>query len=252
MPLRSIATVLAVGAAATAATAHDFFLMPATFRPAAPTTEVAATIGSAFPSPEIVVAADRVASVAAKAEGEAPRAAISGPVEKALGLSLAAARTGPTVLGVALKPRDVEYGEDRIDLILGEYQVSAEAKAAVAALPTPRMLKVDSRRFAKTVLCPTRCGKVGSLPAHGFELEFVPVAADRFRLVERAAPLGNYPVTIATRDGKRHEHRTNAQGEVTLAAGMQGPTMLFASTLAPPSAPEGRFVLRLTSLTTER
>lgn len=240
----------ALAAVAPAAQAHDFFLLPATFKPTAAAT-IAATVGSAFPTPEIVVAEDRIADITARASTGAPRVTVVGPKEEALELSLDAA-TGPTVVGVALKPRDVEYGDDRIDLILGEYQVSEAAKAAVAALPRPRTLKVDSRRFAKTIVCRATCDGAASVPAHGFELEFVPVATHRFRLVQAGSPLGGYPITIAHADGKRHEHRTDAKGEVALGADTKGPTMLFASTMELPAASGARFILRLTSLTTEQ
>ena len=155
-------------------------------------------------------------------------------------------------MDVAPKPRDVEYGDDRIDLILGEYQVSAAARASVAALPRPRTLKVDSRRFAKTFVCRTTCEGVASIPEHGFELEFVPIAPDRFRLIQTGSPPADYPITIAGADGKRHEHRTNAKGEVAVGSDRKGPTMLFASTMTLPATPGAGFILRLTSLTAER
>ena len=249
---RSSLVAVALVAMGTAAHAHDFFLLPATFKPTGATATIAATVGSAFPTPEIVVTPDRVATVTARTTAGAPRVAIAGPREKALELSLETPAAGPTVVGVALKPRDVEYGEDRIDLILGEYQVSEAAKAAVAALPRPRTLKVDSRRLAKTILCRARCDGLASVQPHGFELEFVPVSPDRFRLVEAGEPLGGYPITVATRDGKRRELSTDARGEVALPADAKGATMLFASTMATPATPAARFVLRLTSLTTER
>jgi hypothetical protein len=245
-PLIAIA-LIATGAVAHA---HDFFLLPASFKPAGATT-IAATVGSAFPNPEIVVTEDRIGSAIAKAANGSPRVAVTGAKDKALELSLDAC-DGDTVVGVALKPRDVEYGEDRIDLILGEYQVSEAAKVAVAALPRPRTLKVDSRRFAKTIVCRAGCDSVAAVPVHGFELEFVPVTPGRFRLLQAGSPLSRYPITIASADGKRHEHMTDAKGEVSLSGDLKGSIMLFASTMALPGSPGARFILRLTSLTTER
>ena len=241
--------VAALVAVSPAAKAHDFFLVPH-LKPGNVTT-VSATIGSAFPTPEIVVTQDRIASATARALAGMTRIEVAGPKEKALELSLDAA-TGPTVVGVALKPRDVEYGEDRIDLIMGEYQVSAAAKANVAALPRPRTLKVDSRRFAKTIVCRATCEGIVSIPAHDFELEFVPVKSNLFRLMQTGSPLADYPVNIAGSDGKRHEHRSNAAGDVEVGSDIGGRIMLFASTLALPAAPGERFILRLTSLTAER
>lgn len=246
-------TLIAISAlpALSAANAHDFFLLPDVLKVGSGPVVISATVGSAFPTPENVVTEDRIATATAKASAGTRRIAVVGPKDKALELSLDPA-AGPTIVGVALMARDVDYGEDRIDLILGEYQVSAAAKAKVAALPRPRTLKVDSRRFAKTIVCGVSCDGVTSIPSHGYELEFVPVGPGRFRLVQNGAPLSAYPITIAGFDGKRHEHRTNAKGEVTARADPQGPTMLFASTMSPPAAPGDRFILRLTSLTTGR
>lgn len=237
--------------ALSAANAHDFFLLPDVLKVGSGPVVISATVGSAFPTPENVVTEDRIATATAKASAGTRRIAVVGPKDKALELSLDPA-AGPTIVGVALKARDVDYGEDRIDLILGEYQVSAAAKAKVAALPRPRTLKVDSRRFAKTIVCRATCEGVVSIPAHDFELEFVPVKSNRFRLMQTGLPLADYPVTIAGSDGKRHEHRTNAAGDVEVGSDIGAPIMLFASTLALPAAPGERFILRLTSLTAER
>lgn len=251
---RLLMSSLALPLALTAlpAAAHDFFLLPDAFVASGTSARIAATVGSAFPTPEIVVTPDRVAAVTVRTTGPEARATVVGPAEKALALSTPLPTTGPAVVAVTLKPRDVEYGEDRIDLILDEYQVSDAAKAAVAALPRPRTLKVDSRRFAKTIVCRTRCDGVTSIAPHGLELEFVPVADGRFRLQQTGAPVANYPVALATRDGKRRHVSTDARGEVTVPADATGPLMLFASTMATPASPGERFVLRLTSLTTER
>lgn len=234
------------------AAAHDFFLLPGEFEPGGASTNIAATVGSAFPTPEIIVTADRIGAVTVRSARGSARVAVLGPRDKALELALTSPETGPAVVAVALKPRDVEYGEDRIDLILEEYHVSTAAKAAVAALPRPRTLKVDSRRFAKTVVCRSTCEGLATVPAERFELEFVPVAAGAFRLLEGGAPVATYPVTIATRDGKRRHVETDAKGEIALPTDATGPVMLFASTMATPQAAGQRFILRLTSLTAER
>ena len=81
----------ALAAVAPGAHAHDFFLLPATFKPAAATT-VAATVGSAFPSAEIVVTEDRIATATAKGSAGSATVAVARPNEKSLELPLDAAR----------------------------------------------------------------------------------------------------------------------------------------------------------------
>ena len=229
----------------TAAFAHDFFLLPSA---GGERTTIVATVGSSFPKPEVAVTPDRVATARA--------ATSTGPVDVRIGavsgvtlpIAIGPAKQ-PVVASVTLKPRDVEYRDDRIDLIMDEYPVGPQAKAAVAGLPRPRILKVDSRRFAKTAVCPERCTGLASIPAQGLELEFVAVSDGRFRLLQNASPVAGHEAIVATADGKRQHVTTDAQGELALPVGVSGPTMLFASTMTPPSTPDGRFLLRLTSFT---
>lgn len=245
----------AVAAAfASAASAHDFFLLPAQFTTAgAGTVNIQATVGSSFPTPEVVVTTDRVDQLFAAGSGN-PRVRIAGAGAKALNLEATGARPGLLVAAVRSKPRDVEYGEDRIPLILGEYRVSPEAAAAVERLQRPRTWRVSSRRFAKTFVCVRTCAKasVGDR-ALGAPLEFVGrgPTARYFRLLGAGRPLANYPVDLVGSDGKRQHLSTDARGRVRLPAAAKGPLMLFAAHLEPPASGE-RFTLHLTSLTFHR
>ena len=245
------AALAGAAAFASAASAHDFFLLPERF-----TTEhdgavtIQATVGSSFPTPEIAVAADRAERASAVGPGD-PQVRIASAGEKALNLEVNGAGAGLVAVGVSSMARDVDYGEDRIPLILGEYRVSPEAEAAVEALPRPRTWQVSSRRFAKTFVCVQTCGdRSAAAKPFGAHLEFVGVgAADHhFRLLAHGRPLANYPVDLVGADGKRQHLTTDARGDVQLPAGMRGAMMLFAAKLEPPSG-QGRFTLDLTSLT---
>ncbi len=248
------ASLLTALACATAASAHDFFLLPQQFTASGEGgVMVQATVGSNFPTPEIVVTADRVDRLFAAGAGK-PQVHVMGAEPKALNLHVADAGPGLLVTGVSAKPRDVDYAEDRIPLILEEYRVRPEAAAAVNQLPRPRTWLVSSRRFAKTFVCVRDCGD-GSAGerALGASLEFVgkgPTAA-HFRLLGDGKPLANYPVDLVTSDGKRQHLATDARGDVHMPTSTKGPTMLFAAVLEPPKGKE-RFVLGLTSLTFSR
>ena len=114
---------------ASAASAHDFFLMPEQFvAPVKRPLAILATVGSSFPTPEIVVPADRADKLLAFGPGD-PHVHIAGAGEKALNLQVNGAKSGLLVVGAGGKPRDVDYAEDRIPLILGEYRVAPEAAA---------------------------------------------------------------------------------------------------------------------------
>ncbi len=239
---------------ASAAAAHDFFLLPEQFRaPSVGAVKIQATVGSSFPIPEIAVPADRAERVLAVGPGK-PVVRIAGVGAKALNLEVTGARQGLVSLGVTSKPRDVEYGEDRIPLILGEYRILPQAAAAVEALPRPRTWKVSSRRFAKTFVCVRTCGNRAAIERpFGAHLEFVGrrSSSNHFRLLGNGRPLANYPVDLVGADGKRRHLTTDARGEVHLPANARGMMMLFAAKLEPPTA-AGRFTLDLTSLTLSR
>lgn len=257
MTKRRIATGLAVAGSlawASAAAAHDFFLLPDLFTwPGAGTVGVRATVGSTFPVPENVVPADRAERAVAFGAGN-PRVAVAGATRTALNLRVTGARPGLLALGIAAKPRDVEYAEDRIPLILGEYRFLPKAAAAVEALPRPRTWKVSSRRFAKTFICVQACSDRSTAErSFGAHLEFVGSrsSASHFRLLGHGRPLANYPVDLVDADGKRLHLATDVRGDVHLPANARGMMMLFAAKLEPPAGAE-RFTLDLTSLTFSR
>lgn len=246
-----IAAALASG---TVAVAHDFFLLPQQFqtRKQGP-LRIQATVGSSFPTPEAVVAADRVERLTAIGPGN-PQIKVVGAGGKALNLELTGAKPGVTAIGVASKPRDVEYAEDRIPLILEEYRVAPQAAAAVEALPRPRTWLVSSRRFAKTFVCVRGCRNRAAVErSFGAHLEFVgqDSSTSHFRLLADGKPLPNYPVDLVSADGKRRHLTTDQRGDVHLPAAQRGTMMLFAAKLEPPVG-QGRFTLDLTSLTFSR
>lgn len=234
---------------ATGAAAHDFFLRPqASVIPSGETVQVEATVSSVFPGADITVTADRIKGY--RVEGlPGSTFEIAGVGQKALKFSFKGRGEGLAVLGIELKPRDVEYGEDRIDLIMGEYEVAPDAVAAVASLARPRTLQVTSTRFSKTLVCVSACPNRSSARRPlGYDLEFV--ASDRpntFILLSGGRPLADYPVAVVNAKSERRHTRTGADGSVLIGA-PTGPTMLFAAQMTAPTASGERFRLKLTSI----
>lgn len=251
-----IIRAFALGAvlSASAAAAHDFFLLPDSWTTnRAGTVVLRATVGSSFPTPEIAVTADRIDRLFAAGPGD-PGARVAGAGANALNLQVSGAQPGLLVAGASSKPREVDYAEDRIALILEEYRVLPKAAAAVEALPKPRTWHVLSRRFAKTFVCVETCqDRSAAERSFGVHLEFVGrrSAEDHFQLLAHGNALPNYPVDLVDSSGKRRHLTTDARGEVHLPADARGMMMLFAAKLEPPAGP-GRFTLDLTSLTFSR
>lgn len=231
--------------------AHDFFLLPAQFVTAdRADATVMATVSAGFPALENVVDAERIAWVGAQGPGT-PMLRIGPPATNAASLSLSGARAGLVVAGASTHAREVDYGEDVVDLILAEYRVGPEANAATAALPRPRTLRASSRRFAKTLLCVLDCNdRSAAARPLGMAFEFVAVdgAADRFGLLRNGDPLPEYPVDLVDANGARSHLATDHEGRIRLPADARGPLMLFAAYMQPPQGGE-RFGLELTSLT---
>lgn len=244
-------TLVAMVLLPSTALAHDFFLLPSTgpLSGSAPLA-IQASVGSSFPKPENVVTPDRVDRVSAHGTGS-PKLTIAGAGATALNLALTDVGAGTVVAAVTTKPRDVEYGEDRIPLILEEYRVSKEALQSVANLPKPRTLKATSRRFAKTLVCVRSCDDLSAARKPlDYPLEFVASegAPGRFKLLASGRPLGSYPVDVVNEAGERRYHNTNSVGEIDLPVDAKGRMMLFAAVLTPPSGVE-RYTLDLTTLT---
>ncbi|WP_158288977.1 DUF4198 domain-containing protein [Rubrivivax albus] len=251
-PHRLILLALAMGAGT--ASAHDFLLLPSAFRVdgTQPIT-LQATVASSFPTPEIVVPADRTERLAAFGPGQ-PQLRITGPVDKGLQLEVRGAQAGILVATAAIKPRDVDYAEDRIPLILGEYRVAPAAAAAVEALPRPRTWQVVSRRFAKATVCVADCrDRSAAERPTGVALEFVAAAgvSATYILLADGLPLVNHPVDLVDRQGHRAHLATDEKGKVDLGEAPRGPSMLFAARLQPPAG-SGRFLLDLSTFVLDR
>jgi hypothetical protein len=132
--------------------------------------------------------------------------------------------------------------------------VGPEALAAIGRLPKPQVLKVNSRRFAKTLLCVQACGaRTAAARPLGVDLEFVASGAnaDHFRLLSLGKPQRDYPVDLVSGDGKRRHLKTDGKGEIHVPADAKGSLMLFAAVMTPPSGGE-RFTLNLSTLTFAR
>jgi hypothetical protein len=247
----ALASLLSMPAAVAA---HDFFLLPERFVSAdAAELTLHATVSAGFPALEIVVDAERIGWLGAAGNG-APALRVGEPASHAATLVLSAPAPGLVVAGASTRAREVDYAADVIDVILQEYRVGADARAAVDALAAPRTLRASSTRFAKTLLCVLECGdRAAASRPLGIAFEFVAVPGSdaQFTLLRDGGALAGYPVDLVTGDGVRSHLATDEAGRIELPATARGAMMLFAAFLQPP--PDGgRFDLQLTSLTLER
>ena len=238
---------------AQSAKAHDFFLLPdKTIAPAAE-LRIKATIGSQFPKAEIAITSDRTENLVVRGQGSPKLSVVSADAD-GLALRVDGAAAGTVVAAVSMKARDVDYGEDRIPLILEEYRIAPAAVASIERGRKPRTLRVVSRRMAKTIVCAATCDGMQTAVApmgEGFEFVAADATGTRYRLMMNGRPLGSYPVDLADATGKRIKITTDANGEIAAPPAGAGLHMLFAAHMTLPKDQE-RYSLDLTSLTVER
>lgn len=195
--------------AATAAIAHDTWLLPSSLVvPVGRTVTLDLTSGSAFPAPGSAIKPARVVEARARMGGEA--AALAAPTTGAHALVY---RWTPRAAGVAnlwirLAPLELELTPAQAEGYMKEVNASAEVRAAWDSVPQPRRWRESYAKLSKTFI------RVGNPPAGdsswavpvGSGLEIVPMrdptaltAGDTLaiRVLRDGAPVPAFPVAAA-------------------------------------------------------
>ncbi|WP_244878361.1 DUF4198 domain-containing protein [Brevundimonas vesicularis] len=251
-----LAVTAGLGLFASAAAAHDFFLVPDRF--AGPRTQpliVHATSSSDFPALNVSSPQSRVGAVRASVGGHPASVTIQDRAAQSLRLAVSSERPGMAVVTLQTIWGESSWRPDQVDTYLEEHPFKVEEVAAVRRLlPEGSTLNIQSRRLAKTLACFETCDPTGTGPT-GLEVEFLPefdaghASPTRFQLVRNGQPLTSHPVTVRFGHGQRHEAMTDQEGRLSLPEGVTGPVMLVAATLNVPSQAGGRFVTNNASLT---
>lgn len=174
---RIVTTLMALGAAAVAAWAHDTWLQPESFA-ATPGASLALDLTSAdgfvgFQSP---IPPDRVARTVARLGGA--ELSLSAAAETAQTLRVAAVlpRPGVAVVGVELKPRDLELEPDKIEGYFREIHAGDDLREQWTAVREPKKWRERYVKHAKSFV---RVGEPGAgdrawAEPLGLALEIIP------------------------------------------------------------------------------
>lgn len=193
---------------APAAFAHDFWIEPSTFRPAAATTFTASLrVGENFEGETVPRRPSRIVTFAVRdAAGEQP---VNGFANQDPAGYVRVDRAGTAVIGYRSTPYPHEVSRATFEKFLAEEGIEN-------VRVTGARQKEKYQRFAKAVV------QIGdartNVPSFGFPFELV-TDGDVVRVLYQQKPLPNTLVAAISRDGQRASARTDSNGNATLKLG---------------------------------
>jgi hypothetical protein len=216
------AALLVLLVCAPLAGAHDFWIEPSTFRPAAPSSVSASLrVGENFEGEPVARRAQRIESFVVR--DSAGQRTVPGFEGRDPAGVVRIERNGTAVIGYLGKPYPHEISRAKFEQFLREEGIEG-------VRPSGGKQRERFQRFAKSILGP------GDDPSPlGFPFELV-VSGETVRVLYEQKPLANAYVSAISRDGRRLAGRTDREGRVTLALG-KGVWLIKSVHLLP--APKG-------------
>ena len=177
---RTSIIVAAATLLATAALAHDTWLLPRTFRaPARVRVEMELTSGMAFPKNETAIDPERIERSGMRLGADTVPLTIGARGKDSLRLAATPLADGIATLWVELRPRTLELTPAQVEEYLAEIGAPPEVRKRYEAMPAPRRWRETYRKHAKTFV---RVGETAGDPLWRF-----PVGLG-FELVPQADP----------------------------------------------------------------
>lgn len=240
--MRRLALALVAGLWATAALAHDTWLMPRAFRvsPGA-SLLLELTSGGEFPALDWAPEPERLKLARVRLLGEEADIARRERGPHALVLTTPVRAAGLAAAWISTKPLSLTLGEAEVEEYL--HEIGAEEAARLwRARKAPRSWRETYRKHAKTF------AQVGGAPDEswrepvGLELEIVP-EADPFglrpgvrlpvRVLKRGKPLAGFAVAAATPGGERRLVTSDATGRAEVLLDRPGAWLLSGTEIRP-------------------
>jgi hypothetical protein len=227
-----------------AARAHDTWLQPERFA-ATPGATLVLELTSAdgFVGADTAIKPERLARISGRLGGEA--IALAEPVagEKALKFSATFTRPGVAVLGLTLKPRELELAPDKIETYFREMHADDALRALWAAIPEPRRWRESYVKHAKTFVRvgePAADERAWAEPL-GLALEIVPErdptalrAGDELpvRVLRGGAALAGFVIAfVSAGETREHVTVTDVQGRARAVLDARGAWLVHGTDL---------------------
>ncbi|WGM38002.1 hypothetical protein [Caulobacter sp. NIBR1757] len=257
--MRLLPLVLIASLLATAAAAHESWLLPA----AAPAkvgqpVTLGFTSGMAFPIPDTGPKPERVAHLVALMMCDEQPATIVGPAPGALEVAFTPERKGLAVVALSLKAHPIVMASIDVAEYFDEADPGLDVLAAWKTVEARGEWRETYVKNAKALVCVETCDGEDRSGMHliGQGLEFLASepgpAPRRFRLVTPEGPRANHTVRLFVPGQPGRKLRTNAAGILDLPADVSGVFMLSAVWLRPPPSPDGSFTSDFASIVVGR
>jgi hypothetical protein len=250
-PIRLGALVALTCVAATAALAHDTWLLPASLRvPVGRAVELSLTSGMAFPADDFAIRPDRVVRAESRLAGRTAPLPTPRAGRTALRYRWTPRAPGVAALVVELAPRRLDLTAKQIDEYLDEIGAPAELRDAWRRRPEPKRWREEYAKHATTFVrvgAPDASDTTWRVPL-GAALEIVPErdptalrAGDTLavRVLRAGAPAAGF-VVGARREGETTPAfaRTDAAGRALIPLPRAGRWLLAGTDLRPVSEPD--------------
>jgi hypothetical protein len=238
------ASLVAGALITTPSLAHKTFLAPDRYVWAVgDTVEIALTSGLAFPDIETGPALDRIAFTSIMLDNQPVSDIEYEAGGTFLNVSFQAQTPGLAVIAMSTLPRFGEISPDDASAYLEEIEADAATHQAFEDLPGTPVLNRSYIKHTKTFICVETCeaGQESSFTPIGQTLEFVAVAARTrtFQLLRDGDLVAGHRVMIYSHNGSHQEAISDADGLVTIDAGIAGISLLSAIWITLPDQADG-------------
>lgn len=265
MNVKTWSKVFAVAVAfAVGAPAHDTRLQPAQFA-ATPGALVRFDLTSSdgLVGFQMSIKLERVARVLGRLAGSELKVDSTEATEQTLRFAVTVTRPGVAVLGVELKPRDLELEPEKIEVYFREIHAGDDVREAWAAVPTPKKWRERSVKHAKSFVRvgePAADDRTWAEPL-GLGWEIVPECDPTALKVGGALPVrvwrGGKPVAgfvlayVSADETREHVAVTDADGRATATLDTKGTWLVHGMDLRRATGPDREWESDFTTMVVE-
>lgn len=247
--MRAAAVLVLSAVTATAALAHDTWLLPSSLRvaPGRPVT-LDLTSGMAFPADDFAIVPSRVVRADVRLGGASGPLAAPWSAPRALRYTWRPARAGVAAIVVELAPKTLTLAPDKVAEYLDEIDATPAVRAAWSAVPAPRRWRESYTKHAATfVRVGDPRGDTSWATPMRLGLEFVPDrdptalrAGDTLpvRVLQHGRPLAGFAVGARAADAATSTFaRTDSAGRARVVLTAPGRWLLAGTDLRRSAAP---------------
>ena len=240
--LRALVAIATVAGLATAAAAHDTWLLPSSLRvPVGRAVTLHLTSGMLFPADDFAINPSRIKRADARLAGRTLPLGNRSRSDNATLYRWTPTAAGVAALAVELAPKVLELEPRLISVYLDEIGAAREVRTAWEAIPSPKRWRESYVKHAATFVRVGERADSGWVAPLGLGFELVPLADPTgvapggtlaVRVMRNGAPVAAQPVTLRREgDTTLTVLVSSVDGRVTARLGASGRYLLAATQL---------------------